>query len=270
MNVLDKLVRALDLLGKTVEIFLSAIFKMLDYLIKTLEEVSKKILSLITSFLKLLFYVLPFVLMIVIGRLKEWTWMEITGYSVIGLVFILFMRDFISLSRGTQAAQPEKSPYSRRVFLIVLVLNILLVGYSLMYYVAGINSEQYVYNLFQGVRVNTEADAIRETYYIDMLNSTNIDVNVVDAIRSLGELKSENARPILIDKLLTFDLQAVNTTPAHFDQINAIIEALQDIGGASACSSLVKVEIQSSNSEIKSKARKAADEVCGRPLLTSK
>ena len=99
-RILDSIITTLDRLIKTLDIALNSFYKLLDYLIKTFEEVSKKILNLLTNILRVLFYIFPFLLMVIIGPQKDWKWMTITGWVILILVIILFLRDFMAAIRG--------------------------------------------------------------------------------------------------------------------------------------------------------------------------
>jgi hypothetical protein len=144
-KVLDTIIKVLDNLGRFVEVLLNSLYKLLDYLIKAFEEVSRKILNLITTILRLMYYILAFILMIILGPQKHWGWMTITGWSVIILVAILFTRDFIAEFRGRKESAPQQALSNpRRVFITVLILNLLMVGYSLLYFIGGISVESLI------------------------------------------------------------------------------------------------------------------------------
>ena len=93
---------------------------------------------------------------------------------------------------------------------------------------------------------------------------------ILAAIRNLGELQSEVARPMLIGRLAEYGVKTNYLNGNNERDIEAIILALFQIGGASACSSLVQFEIRSQNTELKAKAKKAADQICDQSRFTAK
>jgi len=265
-NIFDLLIKALDNLIKGVDIALNSFYKFLDYLIKAFEEVSKKILQLIANIFRLGYYILPFIFMIILGARKGWNWMSITGWSVLILVTILFFRNFIAEFRGKIEHELEKPIiHARKIFVIVLLLNILLGGYTIAYFVGGVSIEQFIADFFQGPRSSLKANEIRETRYIQILQTENQNVQsqISEAIRRLGDLKSITAKPLLIEKLMKFRTHQSTMQSEEFNEASLIIEALARIGGAETCSTLVIFEVEAQNSQLKEKARKAADQVCG-------
>ena len=203
--------------------------------------------------------------MIIIGPQKQWKWMTITGWAVLILVMILFFRDFMAEIRGVNEEEVEqKSAYSKRVFFIVLLLNIILISYSITYYLAGISAEKYVVSLFTAPPQNSKADLIREVGYTNILQSKDNKEHpqIIDAIRNLGNLKSKKAKPILINRLNNYNSKDVVFNTSNIEEINFLIEALENIGGSDVCSTFVNFEINCSNEELKNKARKAANKTC--------
>ncbi|MDH7604443.1 MAG: hypothetical protein QHH13_06045 [Melioribacter sp.] len=144
-KVLDSIVKVLDRIINMLDITLNAFYKFLDYLIKTFEEVAKKILNLLTNLLRVVFYLLPFILMIFIGSTKHWLWMSITGWAVIIFVLILFFRDFIAEIKKDSIGINQSLPtQSKRAFVVIFILNILMLSYTLIYYFVGISPEKYI------------------------------------------------------------------------------------------------------------------------------
>lgn len=262
-KVLDSIVRSLDRIIKMLDIALNAFYKLLDYLIKTFEEVAKKILDLLTNLLRVVFYVLPFIFMIIIGSQKNWFWMSITGWAVIVFVLVLFFRDFIAEIKGDNKTSSQSSPIqSKRAFFVILILNVLLISYSFIYYFIGISPEKYALGYFTEAPANEKANEIRETEYLNILSSkTDIDfITTLSTISNLGLLKSSKASPMLIEKLNGFVAKVL--TENDTKEVSAIIEALENIGGENACNSLVKFEVNCSNNDLVLKAKKAANKIC--------
>ncbi len=262
-KILDSVVRALDQIIKMLDIVLNAFYKFLDYLIKTFEEVAKKILDLLTNLLRVVFYILPFIFMIIIGSKKNWFWMSITGWAVILFVLILFFRDFIAEIKGDSKTSSQNLPIqSKRAFIVILVLNILVISYSFIFYVVGISPEKYISNFIKEAPANEKANEIREAEYLKILsNKNNIDFStIISTISNLGLLKSSKASPILIEKLNNFIAKELNENETK--EVTAIIEALENTGGEDACNSLVKFEVNCSNNDLVLKARKAANKIC--------
>lgn len=264
-KIIDTLIKSLDKLIKTIDIAINSFYKLLDYLIKTFNQVSKKILNLFTNILRLIFYILPFIFMVIIGPQKDWKWMTVTGWAILILVMILFFRDFMAEIRGVSESEVEqKSVHSKRVFLIILILNIVLISYSVTYYLVGISAEKYISTLFSSTPLNKKADLIRETVYINILQSEKKyeHSQIVAAIKNLGNLKSQKAKPLLINILNDYNLKDMTFNNSNIEEINCLIEALEKIGGSDVCSTLVTFEINCENEELKNKARKAANKIC--------
>lgn len=263
-SILDTTIKTLDRFIKTLDIVLNSLYKLLEYLIKTFEDVSKKILNLLTNVFRVLFYVLPFLLMILIGHQKDWKWMTLTGWTILILVMILFLRDFMAAVRGISAnKEEEKSIYSKRGFYVVLILNILLASYSVSFYLVGISPEKCIVDFFSGAPKSSKAESIRESIYINMLENQERyqDSQIMAAIDYLGKLKSQKAKPLLIMRL--------NSIKSDLDKkdielIMHMIGALGNIGGSDACSTLVNFEINCNNSQLKQEAHKVADRICGK------
>lgn len=262
-KVLDSVVKSLDRIINMLDIALNAFYKFLDYLIKTFEEVAKKILDLLTNLLRVVFYVLPFIFMIVIGSQKNWLWMSITGWAVIIFVIVLFFRDFMAEIKGDNKSLAQNLPkQSKRAFVVILILNLLLVSYAFIYYFIGVNPEQYVLELFKEAPANEKANEIREAEYLSILSSnTKADTTTtLSTITNLGLLKSSKASSILIEKLNGF--VAKSLTNNDVKEVSAIIDALENIGGVEACNSLVKFEVNCNNVDLSLKAKKAANKIC--------
>jgi len=141
-------IRILNAIIKSIEIFINAIVKVLDRAIVALETVSKKIISLFLSFFRLLFYILPFILFVTIGSSNNWIMIYYIGIIVLGLVIILFVRDFLIAFKNREEVEEKSSKIEKagRVFFIILILNIITVTYSVFYYLFGIRSEEYIRN----------------------------------------------------------------------------------------------------------------------------
>jgi len=204
--------------------------------------------------------------MIIIGPQKQWKWMTITGWAVLILVMILFFRDFMAEIRGvSEEENVQKTAYSKRVFFIVLLLNIILIAYSVTFFLAGISAEKYIVSIFTTAPQNSKADLIREDGYTNMLQSEDIKEHsqIIDAIRNLGNLKSKKAKPLLINRLNNYNSKDNVLNNTNIEEINLLIEALENIGGSDVCSTFVYFEINCKNEELKNKARKAANKTCG-------
>lgn len=145
---MEIVIRVLNAIIKSIEIFINAIVKVLDRAIIALETVSKKIISLFLSFFRLLFYILPFILFVTIGSLNNWIVIRYIGIIVLGLVIILFVRDFLIAFKNREEVEEKSSKIEKagRVFFIILILNIITVTYSVFYYLFGIRSEEYIRN----------------------------------------------------------------------------------------------------------------------------
>lgn len=262
-KVLDSIVKALDRIINMLDVTLNAFYKFLDYLIKTFEEVAKKILDLLTNFLRVIFYILPFILMIFLGSNKNWLWMSITGWAVIIFVLILFFRDFIAeIKKDSKSINQSLPTQSKRAFIVILILNILMLSYTLTYYFVGFSPEKYITELFTEAPANEKANEIRETEYLNVLNSKNITDNqtIISTISNLGLLKSSKASLLLIDKLNSFIARELSEN--EIQVVSSIIDALENIGGEDACNSLVKFEVNCNKNDLALKARKAANKIC--------
>lgn len=145
---MEMVIRVLNAIIKSIEMFINAIVKVLDRAIVALETVSKKIISLFLSFFRLLFYILPFILFVTIGSLNNWIVIYYIGIIVLGLVIILFVRDFLIAFKNREEVEEKNSKIEKagRVFFIILILNIITVTYSVFYYLFGIKSEEYIRN----------------------------------------------------------------------------------------------------------------------------
>ncbi len=78
---MEIVIRVLNAIIKSIEMFINAIVKVLDRAIVALETVSKKIISLFLSFFRLLFYILPFILFVTIGSLNNWVIVNVKHFS---------------------------------------------------------------------------------------------------------------------------------------------------------------------------------------------
>ncbi|MGB8952608.1 MAG: hypothetical protein WCC06_08065 [Candidatus Aminicenantales bacterium] len=262
-RILDSVVKTLDRIINMLDIALNAFYKFLDYLIKTFEEVAKKILDLLTNLLRVVFYILPFIFMIIIGSQKNWFWMSITGWAVIIFVLVLFFRDFIAEIKGDNKTSSQNMPIqSKRAFIVILILNVLLISYSFIFYFVGISPEKYILEFITEAPANEKANEIREAEYLNIISAkNNTDFSsTISTISNLGLLKSSKASPILIEKLNGFIAKELNENETK--EVTAIIEALENIGGEDACNSLVKFEVNCSNNDLVLKARKAANKIC--------
>jgi len=145
---MEIVIRVLNAIIKSIEMFINAIVKVLDRAIVALETVSKKIISLFLSFFRLLFYILPFILFVTIGSSNNWIMIYYIGIIVLGLVIILFVRDFLIAFKNREEVEEKSSKIEKagRVFFIILILNIITVTYSVFYYLFGIRSEEYIRN----------------------------------------------------------------------------------------------------------------------------
>ena len=142
---MEMVIRFLNVIIKSIEILIDAFVKILDRAIVTIETVSKKILSLFLSFFRLLFYILPFVLFVIIGSSKHWNLIYYIGVVVLGLVFVLFARDFlITFKDRKEEGKSSKIEKAGRVIVIMIILNFITITYAVAYYLFGINSEEYI------------------------------------------------------------------------------------------------------------------------------
>lgn len=145
---MEIVIRFLNVIIKSIEMFINAFVKVLDRAIIALETVSKQIISLFLSFFRLLFYILPFILFVIIGSSKHWSLIYYIGIFVLGLVIVLFMRDFLIAFKNREKVEEKSSKIEKagRVFVIMLILNIITVTYSVFYYLLGISLEEYIRN----------------------------------------------------------------------------------------------------------------------------
>lgn len=147
---MEMVIRFLNAIVKSIDILINAFVKVLDRAIVVIETVSKKIMSLFLSFFRLLFYILPFILFVIIGSLKHWSLIYYIGVVVLGLVFVLFVRDFLIMFKDRE--EKEKSSKIEKagcVIVIMIILNIITVTYSVVYYLFGISSEEYIRNVLK-------------------------------------------------------------------------------------------------------------------------
>ena len=143
---MEIVIRVLNAIIKSIEMFINAIVKVLDRAIVALETVSKKIISLFLSFFRLLFYILPFILFVIIGSSNHWSLIYYVGIVVLGLVIVLFVRDFLIAFKNREEVEEKSSKIEKagRVFVIMLILNIITVTYSVFYYLLDISLEEYI------------------------------------------------------------------------------------------------------------------------------
>ena len=146
---MEMVIRFLNIIIKSIEILIDAFAKVLDRAIDAIETVSKKILSLFLSFFRLLFYILPFILFVIIGSSKNWSLIYYIGLVVLGLVFVLFVRDFLITFKDKEEKKSSKIEKAGRVIFIMIILNIITVTYAVFYYLFGISSEEYIQNLLK-------------------------------------------------------------------------------------------------------------------------
>jgi len=147
---MEMVIRFLNVIIKSIEILIDAFVKVLDRAIVTIETVSKKILSLFLSFFRLLFYILPFILFVIIGSSKHWSLIYYIGVVVLGLVFVLFVRDFlITFKDRKEEGKSSKIEKAGRVIVIMIILNFITVTYAVVYYLFGISSEEYIRNVLK-------------------------------------------------------------------------------------------------------------------------
>jgi hypothetical protein len=130
----------LDALIAGMNIAINSIYRVLDYVIETVERVSRQIVALLFAGTKLSFYAAPFIGMILIGRQRDQLWLSILGWSIIGLALILTVREFLAQSSGAAESGLRVEPHQAfRVFLLVLVLNVIIWGDLVAYYAFGID-----------------------------------------------------------------------------------------------------------------------------------
>lgn len=147
---MEIVIRFLNAIIKSIEILINAFVKVLDRAIVAIETVSKKIMSLFLSFFRLLFYILPFILFVIIGSSKHWSLIYYIGVVVLGLVFVLFVRDFlITFKDREEEEKSSKIEKAGRIIVIMIILNIITVTYSVVYYLFGISSEEYIRNVLK-------------------------------------------------------------------------------------------------------------------------
>ena len=258
------IIKVLDTFLQIFDITLNAFFKFFDYLIKTLETVLKKIINLINRIFQLLYYLLSFILMIIIGTRKNWTWMTFLGWFVLLSIGILFFRDFIAFKLQSKSEpELEQTPTKTKKIFILFLNVLLLIIYSIMYF----NANAYITRLIKTNQPNTKADNIREVEYLSILKSDDSDqYEISEAIDNLGKLKSNKSKSVLIDRLMNFNTRKEILDQETLSEINSIIKALENIGGEEACNSLVLLEVRSRDVQVKKMARKAANRICGNTI----
>lgn len=264
-NWIDNIVSALEKLFKLFQLVLNAVYTVLENIIKALEGIIKRLVKIVEAILKISYYILPFVLMAIIGPVKNWTWMTVLGWLVLILVLVIFTRNFIALFRGisadTEAVEPKNL---RRVAVIVGIANILMLTYSGFLFVADVSLEKELVRFLGKVEQNPTANSIREQTYLQIINSREEiqPVYYEQAVHELGRLKSVQAVQPLISKLLSFPVRYENLDASKHKLVIAIIDALSQIVSPDACQALVRVEVTSLDKLIKERASRAADKLC--------
>ncbi len=148
---MEKIIRALNLAINAIEIAVDAIIKVLDRTIIAIQRVSREIISLLLSIFRLLFYLLPFVLLVIIGLSKDWTLLYAVGGIILLFTATLFIRDILEVFRedDIKEEKEKKSEKAGRVIITILILNIVTVGYAALYYLFDISIEQLGNSIIQ-------------------------------------------------------------------------------------------------------------------------
>ena len=149
---MEKIIKILNTIIGAIEIAIDAIAKVLDRAIIAIQSISRKIISLFLSMFRLMFYLLPFVLFILLGQSKDWVLLKYIGVIVLVFVAVLFMRDFLVAFKEENIEEKKEAKIEKagRVIIIMIVLNVLTVGYAILYYFFSINIEQVVGAVLQG------------------------------------------------------------------------------------------------------------------------
>jgi hypothetical protein len=147
---MQTIIKILNLIITSVEIAIDAFIKVIDKSIIAVQSVSIKIVELFLHVFRLLFYLLPFVLFSFIGFSKDWLIMFYIGVGTLGLVIILFIRDFlVALKENDNTSEQQKTPKAGRVIIIVLILNLISIGYALPYFLFDFSLENSHYDEIQ-------------------------------------------------------------------------------------------------------------------------
>ena len=138
------MIRVLNTVIAAIGIAVDAMAKFLDRAIVAIQRVSRKIVTLLLAIFRLLFYLLPFVLFIVIGLSKNWPFLYVIGAIVLVFAAILFVRDLLVAFKedSIEERKEEKIEHAGRVIVIIIILNILTIGYAALFYFFNISAEQ--------------------------------------------------------------------------------------------------------------------------------
>ena len=130
--MIDAVIRTLDAIIRGLEMAINAIYRGFDFIINTIDRVSRRVAGLLLSGARLLFYICPFVSMVLIGSWERMDWLFWTGTIFLSLCIALFVRELLSEFKGVPSKGAElDKPQRYRVFVVVMFLNILAVGYFL-------------------------------------------------------------------------------------------------------------------------------------------
>ena len=149
---MEKIIKILNAAIDAIEIAIGAIAKVLDRAIIAIQSISRKIISLFLAMFRLMFYLLPFVLFILIGQSKDWALLKYIGIVVLIFVAVLFTRDFLVAFKEDNLEEKKEAKIEKagRVIFIMIVLNVITVGYAILYYFFNINMEQVVGTVLHG------------------------------------------------------------------------------------------------------------------------
>nr|VFK39374.1 MAG: hypothetical protein BECKTC1821D_GA0114238_100610 [Candidatus Kentron sp. TC] len=149
---MESVIKILNTIIAAIEIAIDEVAKVLDRAIVAIQSVSRKVISLFLAMFRLIFYLLPFVLFIVIGASKQWDFLFYIGIVVLLFVAVLFVRDFLVAFKEENIEDQKEARIEKagRVIFIMIILNVLTVGYAVLYYFFNINIEQLLGALLQG------------------------------------------------------------------------------------------------------------------------
>ncbi len=144
---MEKIIKVLNIIISAIELAVAAIARILDKAIVAIQTVSKKIISLFLSIFRLLFYLLPFILFILLGSSKNWVFLYVLGIIVLILVGILFIRDFLVAFKENELGDEKELKVEKagRVIIIMTILNIVTIGYAILFYFFNISIEKTLY-----------------------------------------------------------------------------------------------------------------------------
>ncbi len=143
---METLIKVLNAIIAATGIATDAIVQVLDRTIVVIQNVSKRIITLFLDIFRLLFYLFPFVLFVSIGASKHWWFLS--GIGIFFLIFgaFLFIRDFLVAfkSKSIEDRTDAKTEKAGTIIVIMVILNIVTVGYAVLYYFFDISIEQVI------------------------------------------------------------------------------------------------------------------------------